>query len=379
MKKGLLLASLLFSFAAFSATKVELESDKMASAEVSENKADQLITVSLKFLPVTTLDPVTNDEMSEVLAEFFAEEAVSSFLKTPKAIVFSKTRKNVQSKSDKEYYVTYVIPVSALVEVKEKKESVSAEVLKKSFHSETASLLQDFRSTCFHDLRVTESVFLEQIETTKDKSALKKRIIDAFSAFEKKVEKDDELFLSEKEELKRKAKTINDHLLEKLTTSNIKDSNPSGLSEQIPDCISKANINTEYKSVLFSEPILLKTGGCKAFEMPDGTVYLIAVGRTAAKGNSASDRILQEKIAEQKAYGEMAKYEGVEVHFFAQENRTMISKQGEIEKYEKNKTRTITLRAEQYLDHMPTIGTWYSADGTAFYLAKGLKLTGEEL
>ena len=364
------LVLLLFAFAAFSATKVELEYDKTASAEVSENKADQLITVSLKFLPVTTLDPVTNDEMTEVLAEFFAEEAVSSFLKRPKAIVFSKTRKSIQNKTDKEYSVTYSIPVSALVEVKEKKESVSAEVLKKSFHSETTSLLQDFRSTCFHDLRVTEAVFLEQIETAKDKTTLKEKICDAFSAFEKKVEKDDELFLSEKEELTQKAKRIKNHLLEKLSANK---ENVGGLGKA-PESISRANITPEYRPILFSDSILLETEGCKAIEMPDGSIYIIAVGRTVARGDSASNRILHEKIAEQKAYGEMAKYEGGEVHFFAQETKTKVSKQGLIEQYEKKKTKTITLRADKYLSYMSTVGTWYSADGKLFYLAKGFKL-----
>ena len=376
MKKSCFsLALLLFAFVAFSATKVELESDKTASAEVSENKADQLITVSLKFLPVTTLDPVTNDEMTEVLAEFFAEEAMSSFLKTPKAIVFSKTRKRIQNKTDKEYSVTYSIPVSALVDAKEKKESVSAEVLKKSFHSETTSLLQDFRSTCFHDLRVTEAVFLEQIETTKDKTALRKKINDAFSAFGKIVEKDDELFLSEKEELNQKAKRIKKHLLDKLSANKENESKESSDgSEKVPESISRANIIPEYKPILFSEPILLETSGCKAIEMPDGSIYIIAVGRTVARGDSASDKILQEKIAEQKAYGEMAKYDGLDVHVFAQETRTMVSKQAQVESYEKKKSKTITLRADRYLNHMPTVGTWYSTDGTAFYLAKGLKL-----
>ena len=385
MKKSCLSLALLWLFiSAFSATKVELQSDKTATAEVTENKAEQLFTVSLKFLPVTTLDPVTNDEMSDVLAEFFAEEAISTYLKKPKAIVFSKSKKSIQGKTNKEYYVIYSVPSSSIVDVEENIESPNAETLKSAFLSETASLLQDFRSTCFHDLRVTEAVFFEQIEKAKDKTALSKRIADAFSAFEKKVEKDDELFLSEKKELTQKAEFIKKHLQDKLSKrieNETKDSEPvNEMKDKTIDSnvffssVSQATIIPEYKSFFLENPILLETEGCSAFQVPDGSVYIITVGRSAANNNSVDERILQEKIAETKAYGELSKFNGSRISFFAQQTRTMTTNKTQVEQYEKKKTKSITIRANSYIKSMQTIGTWYSSDGASFYLAKGMKL-----
>ncbi len=74
MKKSCFsLILLLSAIVALSATKIEIESDKSAAAEISENKEEQLFSLSLTFMPVTTLDTVTNDKMTEVLAQFLAE------------------------------------------------------------------------------------------------------------------------------------------------------------------------------------------------------------------------------------------------------------------------------------------------------------------
>lgn len=345
------------------AQKIELESDKSVLAEIIEDKAGQHIIISLAFIPVTTLDPVTNDEMTEILAQFYAEETLSSYLKAPKTIDFHRTKCIVHKKTAKQCTLTYKIPTMAILDVKEEQLSISAEAFKKSFGSFSSdALLQDFRSTCFRDLRIAEAVFLEQIKLGKNQDSLAGKIREALSALEKKIHDDDALFLSEKEELLAKVRKVRDFLLNKLSAG-----------ESLVK-ISNANIIPVFQEFLFAEKILLEIGGCKAFQTEDGRIFLISVGRCRARGDSAEAKIHQERIAEQKAYAEIAKYKGIEVVVFASLEKEISRNVKREEKYSKRKTKKITIRSAEFMYGLPTVGTWFSADGTVFYLAKGKEL-----
>lgn len=376
MRKGCsILTFLLLTCAAFSAVKIELKSDESATAEITENAAGRIISVSLRFLPVTTLDAVSNDEMTEVLAQFFAEEALSSYYKKNKAIDFSKVKTTGRVKQERLFSLTYDIPVTAISDIKMPSPNTSN--LQKSIaHFSSEELLQDFRSTCSRDLRVAESVFFDQITKTKaNKHVLKEKIVSAFSALEKKIQDDDALFLSEKEELLTRAQHIRSHLLKKLSEVVSSDkTDESDEENNIPDSIDRVNILPEFKKFLLSDPILLEAGGCRAFRTSEGKVVLIAVGTSEVKNTSAKDRLLRQKVAEQKAFGELAKHQEVEVTFFSERyKKTTLSSQNHIESgaTDKISTSRITMRAEAYFDEMVTVGQWYSKDGALFYLAKG--------
>ncbi len=367
---------LLMASAVFSAAKIELQSDKSASAEIAEDKGKQLVFVSLTFMPISTLDVVTNDEMTGVLARFFTEEALSSYLKCPKAIAFSQARCIVHEKTAKQCSLTYEIPIAAISDVEVKQRAIPAESLKRYFASVTSeNLLQDFRSTCFHDLRIAEAVFLEQIKSCKDKEKLARKINDAFSALTGKINSDDALFLSEKEELLTKTDSVKSFLLKKLSSA------PVAVSESMasPDAQGSPNIVRgtflpEFKPFLLSDPILLEVGGCKAFRTGDGKTVLIAVGIAEVKDQSAKDRIRRQKVAEQKAFGELAKHQEVEVTFFSERFKsTAISSKNGVETGSSHKISSsrITVKAEAYFDEMLTVGRWYSGDGKLFCLAKG--------
>ena len=371
MKKSCFcLVLLLTAFVVFSATKVEIKSDKSTVAEVEKIRAKQLFAVSLTFVPVTTLDVVANDEMTEVLAQFFAEEALSSYLKSPKAVDFSKTECIVRKKSEKQCSLTYEIPLSAVTDVPQRQHTI---VLGASSVS-AETLVQDFRSTCFRDLRVAEAVFLERIKSCKGKDQLAQKINDAFAALEKRINDDDALFISEKEELLAKANKVKAFLLKKLSP------NDAALQTDAPQD-SAANIShavflPEFKPFLLNDPILLDAGGCKAFRTEDGKIVLIAVGNAEVKDQSAKDRIRRRKIAEQRAFGELAKHREVEVTFFSERHKTTtISSSNGVEKgsLQKITSSRITIRAQAYFEEMITVGTWYSLDGKIFYLAKGMK------
>lgn len=368
--------------AVFAAAKIELQSDKSVSAEITEDKEKQLVSVSLTFVPVSTLDAVTNDEMTGVLAQFFAEEALSSYLKSPKAVAFSMAKCIVHKKTEKQCSLTYEIPIAAISDAEVKQQSISAESIRKYFASvPTENLLQDFRSTCFRDLRIAEAVFLEQIKSCKDKEGLARKIKDAFSALTGKINSDDALFLSEKEELLTKANSVKDFLLKKLSSAPV----PVSESMSSPDTqgspnITRGTFRPEFEPFLLSDPILLEAGGCKAFRTEDGRTVLIAVGFTEVRDRSAKDRVRRKKVAEQKAFAELAKYREIEVTFFSERVKTTtISSKNGVEEGSSHKTSSsrITVNAEAYISGMLTVGSWYSEDGKLFYLAKGCIIPGE--
>lgn len=376
MKKSCFsLILLLSAVVVLSATKIEIESDKSATAEITENKEKQLFSLSLTFMPVTTLDAVTNDKMTEVLAQFLAKEALSSFLKKPKAINFFKTKCILLKKTEKVCSLTYEIPASAIVNATVKQQTISSAALKKCLTSASAdTVFQNFRSTCFHDLRIAENLFLEQIKSVKHPDKLAGEISKAFSALKEKINNDDALFLSEKEDLLSKAISVEKFLQKKLSEQTISATQTTEAEQRALNEITHAKILPEFKPFLLSDPILLDIGGCKAFQTNDGKTVLIAVGYAEVKDQSPKDRIRRQKIAEQRAFGELAKHQEVEVVDFSELHEAVIisskdrSETGSLQKSHFSRT---TVKAEAYFEEMLTVGQWYSKDEKLFYLAKG--------
>ncbi len=376
MKKSCFsLILLLSAVVALSATKIEIESDKSATAEITENKEKQLFSLSLTFMPVTTLDAVTNDKMTEVLAQFLAKEALSSFLKKPKAINFFKTKCILLKKTEKVCSLIYEIPASAIADAIVKQQTISSATLKKCLTSASVdTVFQNFRSTCFHDLRIAENLFLEQIKSVKHPDKLAGEISKAFSALKEKINNDDALFLSEKEDLLSKAISVEKFLQKKLSEQTISATQTTEAEQRALNEITHAKILPEFKPFLLNDSILLDIGGCKAFQTADGKTVLIAVGYAEVKDQSPQDRILRQKIAEQRAFGELAKHQEVEVVDFSEfhEVTTISSKdRSETGSLQKSLFSRTTVKAEAYVEEMLTVGQWYSKDEKLFYLAKG--------
>lgn len=364
------LVLLLMALVAFSATKIEIKTDKSVAAEIDEDKGKQHFKVQLTFLPVTTLDAVSNDEMTEILAQFFAEEALSSYLKRPKTVNFLKVKSSVFEKTKQRCVLSYDIPVTAVSDVKENERRGGEESIKKCFSSVSSNtLLRDFQSTCFHDLRIAEVVFLEKIKTAKNKARLTQKIKAAFSALKKKIYNDDALFLSEKEELLAKTDSVQKFLLKKLS-QNV----PADSAVKFPGSVVRGHFVPEFEPFLFKDSILLELGGCRAFRTENGKIVLIAVGVADVKDQSAGDRIRRKRIAEHRAFGELAKHDGVEVSYFAERGKTttvLTKNRQETGESRRTSTSRIRISAETYVSSMITVGQWYSRDGKHFYLAKG--------
>ena len=206
----LLLCSLAFPLAAHG-------SDDIASsvAEITENSAKQTISISLTFQPVTTLGDAANKDLTDALAQFFVVD-------------FTKAKQTATEKKKEKYTVSCEIPLSAVANAKPEQTSRTYEALEKYFSASPGTSARDFRSGCLHDLRVAEAVFLERAETDKTKDETEKMIRDAFAAFEKNVNENDDLFLSEKEDLLAKAKSVREFLMKKLSAAETETGSAAG-------------------------------------------------------------------------------------------------------------------------------------------------------
>ena len=378
---------LLLSAVAFPLAANGSDSASPATAEITENNEKQIISISLTFQPVSTFGDAANEELTDVLARFFAQKELSAHFKTPKTVDFAKAKRTSTEKRKEKCTVSYEIPLSAIADAKPERTSKAYEALDKFFNSAagaTGAASRDFRARCLHDLRVAEAAYLERAGSDKARDETEKTIRDAFAAFEKNVDANDDMFLSEKEDLLARAKSVREFLLKKIADEKTgaaarPDSSGSKTGkDELPSGISKAAIDPDFLPILKRAPSLLKTGGCRAVQMPDGDVYLISVGNAPVNDDSAKDRILREKIAEQHAYGELAKMINIEITVFEQHSLTEVSNSKQADFQESFKSEK-TLRAAEYVSGLPTVGTWYSEDGKIFFLAKGRKLKPGEI
>ena len=383
-KNAFFLLAFLFASAVFcmaeEPTKNELPAKEFSSAKTGDDK----LVVELTFLPVSSFDDDSNQRMSEKLASVFLQEDISKHFKSQKVVELSKVEKAEKKRTEQEWSLTYTVPASAIVDGKEKPVPNTINVIKKYYPSETVkSALRDSKAFLIRDLKIAEAFFLEQI--TDDKTLPEQKIATAFDAFEKKVNADDSLFLSDKDGLHSQARSVRDFLLRKKAeqdtaskqTSQPDESNgtknAAWTAKTPPVAIAQANILPEYEPMLMSNSILLEGGGWSTFQKEDGSLYLVVVGVAAVKDDSAKDRIQRRKTAETSAYSELAKIPNMDIKTFSQHFVSETTKNDQVELIDSFQSKVVSC-AENHVKSMPTVGTWYSSDGKLFFLAIGSKL-----
>ena len=364
------------------AAEVKL-ADASASASIEQLPAQDAFAIAVAFRPVTTLDDVTNREMTEVMAQFYAEEALSKFLESPKAIVFSKAETMVGKVDEdaKKVKFGFRVPVEAVIDAPVQKVEAREEVVGKKnpdVKKSVGNRFQDFRSTCFRDLRIAEALYADEVASVKGEKAvakLRQKMHAAFVALREKIENDDNLFRAEKKELVGKVEKVERSLVKELEGKE-SDAAADGADVAEDDKsdkdlpISNATFVEPFGKLLKRDPILLTTGGARVIEMGNGLIAVVFVG------SASTDNDDREEIAEMRGADALGRLrEGEETSAESSIERTYTRSSGDSGAKENMDVKRVSrarMNSNAFLpDGMEKVGTWFSKDGKKFFLAKG--------
>ena len=372
MKQGFLAAFCLGIIIQSLAVEIKL-ADASASASVVSAASQAGYRISVEFRPVTTMDEISNREMSGTIAQFYAEEALSSFLKISKAIMFSKTRSTMNWVGDDKAQCVFDVPAKAIIDAPVRNVEIREEIVGKKCagnKADASALFLDFRSTCFRDLRIAEALFAEKIASAKEQKgckALRQKICAAFSSLRKKIKEDDGLFRSEKKDLVAKADKIERYLLNEIEGGCAEGERDENSLAKLP--ISEAFFKAPFGSLIKNDPILLTHGGARFIEMGDGAVAILAVGFAMADNEDRED------IAELRASAELGKLqageESVVESRIERQYRRSSNGGGASESMEMKRLSKTVVNSIDFHKTGETVGTWLSADRKRFFMAKG--------
>ena len=373
-QKIILLIFLVCALAQSFAEEIKL-ADASASASVENTVSPSGFRITVTFYPVTTLDEVSNSEMTETMAQFYAEEALSKRLRSQKAISFKKVKSSRKNVDGGKARWIFAVPTEAVIDAPVKSVELREEIVggaskktgKASVDAKTKML--EFRSSCFRDLRIAEALFAEEIDLAnvgKEGVALQQKIEAAFNALRKKIKADDDLFRAEKAELIEKADKVESYLLARITSGGGKKVRKED-NAKLP--ISGALFKDPFGDLLKSDPILLTHGGARLIEMDDGAIAILAVGSARAENEDRED------IAELTASAALGKLQAGEESLVENKvertySRSVVGNK-ESEDVNVKRTSTVSINSIDFHKCGETVGTWFSLDGKRFFMAKG--------
>lgn len=344
--------------------------DPTASASVIKVGTPERYEIALSFVPVTTLDAVSNEEMTDVLAQFYAEEAISLFMGVPKAIVRDGAKASKGDVAGGKIKWFFTVPKRAIVGVSKAEVDVRSEWAGAICYSrvDIKTRLEDFRSQCFRDLRVAEMMFDEKIQhakTESEKRFLCNKAKHSLDELRLKIKADSHLFRAEKAKMLKKCDEVEEYL----------NSSRQKCIADLP--IKNAKFDKEiFEDLIKEDTILLTHGGARIKELDDGSVAVISVGSAAATMDDCMD------IAEMDASAALSKLLGGEETVVRNELRREYSRVGkseiQSEMSEFKRKSLIQLFSTSYHKSGETVGTWLSLDGKRFFVAKGRVVSKEE-
>ncbi|HEY8668856.1 MAG TPA: hypothetical protein VIL86_19570 [Tepidisphaeraceae bacterium] len=144
-----------------------------------------------------------------------------------------------------------------------------------------------------------------------------------------------------------------------------------------PAAVKDAVIEEPFATILAQHPLLLQSAGARVFRH-EGSLYLIVVGMTEAKGESSAERLRQIKVARVQAQKEAVAF-AEQTSVVATDERkvqTTITQESNSKSLSQVETlnETTVAKVHGVLKGLPEVGTWYSPDGTLFFCAVGRKL-----
>ena len=191
--------------------KINLSPDHTAHGIVDFKRTANVYSIQLSFWPVKTLDSVTNSEMTLVLSRFYAQEALSAFLRKNVCINFDNCSFGiVQNKND--FKCTYSVPEEAIEEEKKHQRNGKTKIIRNLPPDDIEEKMLMTRSQTYKDLKAINIYYMSLIQG-KSPSGLEAKIRSSFRQLIKKIDEDDSLFISEKDCVKERALAIEEQLL----------------------------------------------------------------------------------------------------------------------------------------------------------------------
>lgn len=214
MKKVLYIVFCCLAFIALAKeVKINLSPDHTAFGIVDFKQAAKNYSIQLTFLPVKTLDSVTNSEMTLVLSRFYAQESLSAFIKKNVSINFDDCSFRILQNNKDLFKCTYSVPAEAIGAEKKKNLQDDGKTFNKVLSSDDIEeeMLMT-RSQTYRDLKAINIYYMSFIHGKRAKG-LEAKIRSTFRQLIKKIEEDESLFISEKDSVKEKAMAIEEQLL----------------------------------------------------------------------------------------------------------------------------------------------------------------------
>lgn len=140
------------------------------------------------------------------------------------------------------------------------------------------------------------------------------------------------------------------------------------------------DIDEVFHPFLTARKRFMEQSGVKVFALPDGGKAVVCVVSTRSKGTSAAARAAMYKVCRVKAQSELLKADGYELSALSRvESRVICVDDGKRQTI-RSVAELLDIAEEKATGEVrswPVIGTWYSLDGSEFYLAIGCVVAGE--
>ena len=142
----------------------------------------------------------------------------------------------------------------------------------------------------------------------------------------------------------------------------------------------EADIDEVFYSCLTAKKRFMEQTGVKEFLTPDGTRIIVCVVSTHSKGCSAAAKAAMYKVCRIKAQTELLKADGYELSALTKVENRMVCVDNGQRKTIRSVSTFLDIAEEKVrgiVRSWPVIGTWYSKDGSEFYLAIGTVISAK--
>lgn len=189
--------------------------------------------------------------------------------------------------------------------------------------------------------------------------------------------------------------SLKDHKIDSSSSNNIDNDAVSSLpsknsgkdvketSNNVGKPFQNFKIDPLFQTSFFDNPFWFEQTGVKIVKLKNGNIILILIGSAVLKNNTPNAKSEAEKIANIRALANFASsIYGVQVSRIEklnEKNQIIIENDKEVNKSISEHLEITETKVNGLVKNMQVIGTWYSNDGSIFYLAIGKSINKDGL